>query len=589
MTAPMPTESVLIDAPELPTELKSQQRTRNDVLKARGALLALAAALGAWTRGYYLGDTTVYVSQIIPSFHKLPAANLWECGHLLWRPLGWGILELFGPLVQALTGWSISQAASALLVTLSLGAAAASVLLWHSTLLRLTGSGRVAFGVAAAFACSNAVLSYSHAGASYVPGVFFVSLALWLLVRGRSEGGPKAEAVAGSAAAAAIATLLWLPYVLAVPALAAAAFAGPGVWGNAGVRMRRMRLFVAIFVLLTGGTYLAGAHFAHMDTPAKLVDWVKTAGHGWSQDHRLIRLGTGLPRSFLFLGEDGVQYRRFWHRDPYAPVSAVDLALASLWKIAAFFLFLYWLIRGLMKCPQRWPKVWLAVAAAPVLVFAVFVFEPGSPERYLPAYPFVIVAVGWVLRENGAAGRGRRAAIWMFLAAMAATNVYSMFGPRIAREDSAALSRIDQLLQKADRRDLVAVLNNHDSLSLTLNRALFCSANRPAPMRLYDIVEVSTKRAELWRQQFAEEALGAWEAGRAVWVSKRLWSRAPDPSWEWVEGDDAALRWKDLPEFFTKLTTDGDSGERDGFLRVGRSPENVAALKALTSAAVTSE
>ena len=39
----------------------------------------------------------------------------------------------------------------------------------------------------------------------------------------------------------------------------------------------------------------------------------------------------------------------------------------------------------------------LTLATVPLFLFAVFVFEPSSPERFLPALPFLILALaaGW--------------------------------------------------------------------------------------------------------------------------------------------------------------------------------------------------
>jgi len=51
-----------------------------------------------------------------------------------------------------------------------------------------------------------------------------------------------------------------------------------------------------------------------------------------------------------------------------------------------------------------------ALAGLPLLVFAVFLFEPSSPERFLPGLPFLLfaMAAGWNETQFAAADAGHQ-------------------------------------------------------------------------------------------------------------------------------------------------------------------------------------
>ena len=43
----------------------------------------------------------------------------------------------------------------------------------------------------------------------------------------------------------------------------------------------------------------------------------KNSAHGIEPQHRLLRLPTGITRSFLYFGNDGILFKRFTLGDPY--------------------------------------------------------------------------------------------------------------------------------------------------------------------------------------------------------------------------------------------------------------------------------
>jgi hypothetical protein len=251
---------------------------------------------------------------------------------------------------------------------------------------------------------------------------------------------------------------------------------------------------------------------------------------------------------------------------------------ASLWKILTFDIFLLSLIYALLRSSGRWAFWALLAGSVPVLAFAVLVFEPGSPERYFPAYPFLVLAVAWALRDFPRARRMPQFVILGFLACMAAANVYSMYRPRVDRIDADSIGRLAAVRRRVADASLVAILNNQDEVGGLINRAPFAAVNRPAPRRLYDIIEPATSRVPTWRREFAQEAFRAWSDGGEVWVSKRVFQDRPRPEWNWVEGDDKRIKWKDVPAFFAPLGIDDEFGGPDGFARLKCADANATRL-----------
>lgn len=567
--------------PEKPLGTPAEKGFRRAIRTHAWLALALALLFAA-TRGYYLADTLSYTHEVAAAAGgRAPAATLWEFGHLFWRPLGLAFLQSSLPYPLLRIGYSPAVLAAAFFIAVNWVCAVFTVLLWHSFALDIAKSRSAAFLTAFGFACASAFLTYSRSGSSYVPGLFCVTISLWLARRFGMWG------VVASAAAAAAAALLWFPYILSAPGILFVALwpsPQPIRWSDAARPQQIRRAACFCGVLLVGLTigFGAGAAAARVGSAAEAKAWVSGSSHGWAQTNRALRTLTGAPRSFLYMGKDGLLYKRFLRKDPFAPVAVLDLARASLWKIAAFDIFLLCLAWEALRGAARWLLLLLFTGAIPVLLFAILLFEPGSAERYFPAYPFLVFAVAWTLRDF----RARRLPQYVtaaFLVCMAATNIASMNRASLDDADRKALTRIAPLGTRVHDGALIVIVNNQDDLSATCNRSPFAALNQPDPLRLYDVVEPSTARAPAWREEFAREALAAWAGGREVWVTKRLWASRPRPEWSWAEGDDPRVRWQDLPAFFRLLETDGDLGGEDGFYRLKSSQANAARLEAVAA------
>lgn len=525
------------------------------------------------TRATSMGDTLSYSNDIADHLGKSPIGplnSLWEFGHLLWRPLGWILTSAVRPLLMAVTDWTPSMQASSVLIAVSIASSIVTVLLWYLLLIDLTRSHLISFAVTLCLACSHGFLLYAHTGFAYIPGLMCLTLSVRFLGEGRVTAGALGYAVS---------VLLWLPYILAGLALLLLAACPPG-WNIplkeclSHIDLKKAVRFAAVSgacVLIAYGLALLARQTSSL-TDAR--NWYGAAGHGWSQNIRAVRIATGLPRSFFYLAKDGILYKRFLRHDPYAPVTMLDIATASLWKIGLFWMFAVSLFAELGRHSRpKWPLLLVLTGAGPVILFALFVFEPGSPERYLPAFPFLLVALGWVLRDLRQRRRLAQLVIALFSICELANNTYSLAAPVVSRDDERTRQRIAGIQRQA-AGGLVVILTIQDNLEGLVSRALFGEMNSPRPFPLYDLIEPGTLRVERWRQEFATKASMAWKAGGEVWVTNEVWSAQPRPEWNWVEGDDPRVSWQELPRFFSPLQTDSKSGGDNGFSRLTNNEDN---------------
>src|SRR6266511_2243856 len=97
----------------------------------RAAAVVYVLAVFA-TDPHFMGDTTRYAQQLTSG----SAESIWEFGHLLWRPLGWLLLQLVGPLTAMFVGASPQANAVVALVGVSLLAGLVSVVALHRLLHR---------------------------------------------------------------------------------------------------------------------------------------------------------------------------------------------------------------------------------------------------------------------------------------------------------------------------------------------------------------------------------------------------------------------------------------------------------------------
>lgn len=517
----------------------------------------------------YIGDTMSYAADIVRHLNgERPGLfdPLWEFGHLLWRPIG----AIVAPVARALVpvGWTTDtriQVAFGLLA-ISIVAALATGALLYDMLRRIAG-WRVAALLVFGLSWANGFLMYALSGSAYVPALFCSTAALWVLME--DPLSRRRQQLAGVLGATA--GLVWFPHVLTLPALALV----PWIWKKTspaeGFRSAISVAVPAMIVLVL--VYTLGALMAGVGSPSQAIAWFTEASHGWEQNQQWKRAVSGVARLMLDLSQDGVMLKRYVLGDPFQKLTFADLIRQSLWKLAAFYLFIAAVVWMCLRTPRGRQALLIALAASvPLLFFALVLLEPSSPERFLPLVPFVLLAcaAGWH-------GIGR----WVvagFLVMLPILNG-GVFIEALSAAHVRMTAQMADLRAHAAPNDLIVTVTFSDPLAQWLEQRVYhpsLHAGAPPTYQLIAAAEVTSRR---WRQRFAAEAIGAWNRGSDVWIRRRALLAIPDPGLWWVEGDHPELRWKDVTAFLNELDYDSVTARPDGFTRVARSERSRMVLE----------
>jgi hypothetical protein len=527
-------------------------------------------------------DTNMYAAEI-RNAATVSDPHLWDFGHLLWRPAGWLSFRATAPWIEPRIGTSYF-AVFPPLIAINLMAGLASVL--FAFMLARNASGRigVAFAVSGGLLVSSAFLNMTQTGTAYVPGLAFQLAGMAVIVSALRSNrlGWGAACLAGALLATSCA--LWVAYVLPLPAAALITV----VWQRDSLSLksaegkRRLvflgRLTVATFVM---GMMLfgLGAAVAGIGSIEDARAWVSEAGHGYAQTRNWMRIGAGIPRALLDLGQDGMTIKRYLFDDPYARTTLVDVVEASLWKIVLVHAALVLTLWGLAASPGgRRLLLPLGVSAAAVLAFAL-AYEAGSGERYLPLYPILILAVAYLGRDFSWR-RPSRAALALLLVAMVGVNVPSYALATARQQFEGDIRRIETTREILRPGSRVVLLSFRDGIHDFYHRFPFHPLALEGQLPLYFLTDPMEAHADLWPQRVAQAILRSWEQDGDVWVSKRVFADEPLPEWGWVEKDNPDLTWRGVAGFFQGLDTDQEIGGADGFFRLVRDERNTRLLTA---------
>ena len=550
-------------------------------------LALLYAAILSVTHYVYFGDTTGYVQNIL-LFDRNPGAGrivLWDFGHLLWRPLGWLLFRIFGGMVRYTKTGESNLTIAAFLIAVSVVSGLITIMLFKSLAARLQNQEWAATFVATAFLCFHAFLNYVQTGTSYIIGLMWLTLSLWSTVRMKETGADDSRYALSSGVMAALAVLFWFPYVVAIPGVIAASFLWPTQIPTVSVRRhaKLAGLTLASASLLICAGYFMPLIQLHIHSFGDLRNWITASSHDWAQNRRAFRIASGLPRSFVWIGDEGMLIKRYVLRDPYAHVTLRQVISQKFWLIVLFYAFslsLLWVLTRSVS-GQRVLQI-LAAAGVPVLIFAVVIFEPGSMERYLPVYPFLCLAVAFCLSR----WRQNRIAVIIcvaFLSIATTVNVDALWKGSVLKRHQQTVDRARSLANRVGPGGVVALFSENDDLYLLESSFPFDPIVRQTSLPIYDVIALATSGVGEWRQHFARRALQALRQHQSVWVSKRLLATEPNPDWGWNEGDDPKISWKELRPFFLCLDYSADVGGADGFLEVADSELTSAFLNRVLS------
>jgi hypothetical protein len=413
-----------------------------------------------------------------------------------------------------------------------------------------------------------------------MPAFAFSVFGLWYALT-RPAGNLAKAVIAGLALAASGA--FWLTFVLSVPAVACAAL----LFGHAerGAAWRdwcgRPLLLLAASGVFLAAIYALGAGLAGVTSLAGFLDWYRSSAHGVQLGRTALRAVSGCPRLLIELGTSGIVIKRFVFRDPYNPVAAAALIRRALWPIALFWIFIAMLAAAMSRSSRgRRLLVLGATAVIPTLVFALTLYEPSSPERFLPALPFLLLPLATLWELKGRTASAARATAIVFVVLLPVMN-----GPTMLAGSAAASSTVRERLEEFRRfagpDDVLFPATVTDPLTYFQITAAFDPVNIPKPPRIAPVIVPALVKTAKWRKTFAVNVLAAWQRGTDAWVTKAVLADRPRASTTWVEGDDPRVHWRELPEFLRRLEYDKDTPGDDGFRRIRHSAANEAMLRAV--------
>lgn len=546
-------------------------------------------ALLFYTKPLNWGDSHVYARNVVNfSAGLLNPRQFWEFGHLFWRPVGYLVWHLGNPYwSRQFGGNQILEAYAALqLPNILLGYVAA--LASFGITWKVSRSVSTASLVCVSFLGWNPFLNYFQSGTSYVPGLAFQLAGLYFLLEVDGQRRPLWHAWL-SGALLAVSVCLWLPYVFGIPGILLLAYLWGGIDSGSDSRMRLRRLAHSVIVCAIVGSLLygVGASLAGMRSAPDLRAWVADAGHGIQPDRTYLRVATGLPRSLLETDRDGFLLKRFVLKDPYNPVSLLEIIRRNIWKLILFYVGVASLVWTLARDPMARPVAWpFFLSTGLVLFLAIVLFEPSMPERWMPIFAVLIPALAFVFRSRQTL-RSSSIVLAVVLAVSWVNNVTAYAAPGVPDSGNPTVIRILALRPVMTPKGIVALVSLNDAAATLFSRYPFHPLG-PVREHFFFLTEGGRTNNGRWRHDFANRALRVWQEDGDVWISKRALADRPLADWGWIEGDDHNVHWRDFPSFFTAFTFDGDVGGPDGFVRIARSPANesvlISAAKDITSA-----
>ena len=316
-----------------------------------------------------------------------------------------------------------------------------------------------------------------------------------------------------------------------------------------------------------------------IDTSGEVRAWLSNASHG-VQAGGIGRAVMGFPRSLINMGNDGSLFKRFLVHDPFNPVTIAELFRMSIWKLLVFYIFVASTPLFLMRSSEgRRILALMIFGAAPLLFFAIR-FDGGAVERYLPIYPFFFLGLAGVLAAERLR-TGFKAIAVAFIAAMMVTNSLALSTSSVDRLEQGAVNRTKELVPRLRRGSEVVVSHLQEDLFAFQVASPFHPLAAASDYRFYAMIVPSTLQVETWRESFASQAIPVWDGDGDIWISKRMLNPTPRAEWNWVEGADPRVSWRDINAFFAQMETGEGAGAEDGFVLLLPSSRNKNVLTGL--------
>jgi hypothetical protein len=244
-----------------------------------------------------------------------------------------------------------------------------------------------------------------------------------------------------------------------------------------------------------------------------------------------------------------------------------------------FYLAAAALVLSLLFSSTRRMLLLLLLAALPLIAFAIK-FDGGAVERYLPVYPVVFLAFGWMLAQSQLPRVLKIVPVLFFCVAIF-VNSSVMARIVLSRQQQRTAERVQAIVPRLKPNSWLVTTHLQDDLVNFQASFPFEPINRHNTYHVYPLVVLNSDQAPRWREEFAANMLKAWEKGGDAWLSARMLSAKPEPHWNWVEGDDPRIKWNDIYNFFAQLQTGDAASGMDGFVPLEKSEANVQLLNTI--------
>ena len=163
--------------------------------------------VASFTGAFFMADTVDYVTSAY--LHEFGTDWVfWDFRHLLWRPLGWLSFHVLKPWIASSSEADARKDITIIFLIVNCVCGLASLLIMRALLRRFSSRGLAVPIATLAFLFSLAFLNYIHSGCSYVPGLTFLLLGLYFIVRS-GETAYSAAAPFQAALALALSVCLW--------------------------------------------------------------------------------------------------------------------------------------------------------------------------------------------------------------------------------------------------------------------------------------------------------------------------------------------------------------------------------------------
>lgn len=529
------------------------------------------AVVAFFTGAFFMADTVDYVTSAY--LHELGTDWVfWDFRHLLWRPLGWFLFHALKPLIATNPDANARVEITIIFLVVNWICGLASLLLMRALLRRFSSRESSVLIATLAFLFSLSFLNYIHSGCSYIPGLTFLLLGLYLIARGGEMRRPTLASFL-AATALALSVCLWFPYAFAVPGALLLPLIYPSFQPKRWPFVVKTTLICVLLGIAAYGMVLA---HLRIHTIHGALQWIQSESKDVSAAPGSARAVFGLARSFLDMGSDAIQFKRFLLHDPYNPVRLPQLLRMSLLKFALFYFFLASILFQLTRTPTgRSVLAFFILSAAPVAIFGIL-WRGGDIERYLPLYPGLLIAVAFALADKASGYLKWIAAVFVITCMI--SNVMATSRLTLMNQRKLIAARLQYLLPMLGPNSRIVVLDIHDEVVNFARTFPLDPINRGHRGVFYAAINSGTAQTCHWQKAFATTVSAVWGKEDAVWISDRLLENAPHRDWPWAEGSDPCVPWTSIPRFFAQFDFGPEVGKEDGFLPLLRTPGNQALI-----------